>query len=417
MKDGSFDRKALVSIVRCKGINNVSQLKAALHESFDLLGGLGTVIRHSDHVVLKPNLLLPVDHSRGAVTNPLLAEALIDLLHDLGVRRIVIAEGSVIGEDTARCFQSSGFQEVAERKKVPLVDLKKDEFTPMGLSTGVVYRMLKIPKTISEADAVINMPVLKTHDCFPVSLGLKNMKGVIHERDKQRFHLLDLAQCIVDLNKLVLPRLTVIDGTVGMEGMGPVYGEPAHMKLVISSFDCVAADAVASSVMGIDPYETSYIALAEEQGLGCADVSQIHVVGKSIKEVQRPFKRITLKSVLDSEEFRKYNVRILDVGACSGCHSVLTALISDLVDKGKLPDFADTIFVMGQNLSPKDLENIEGNVILVGSCTRHVKEDGKTYLKGCPPHILDVKKTLGYTKDDFDNFSFMETHLKSFGWS
>jgi len=287
----------------------------------------------------------------------------------------------------------------------------------MGLSNGVVYRMLKIPKTISEADVVINMPVLKTHDCFPVSLGLKNMKGVIHERDKQRFHLLDLAQCIVDLNKLVLPGLTVIDGTVGMEGMGPVYGEPANMKLIISSFDCVAADAVASSVMGIDPYETSYITLAEEQGLGCADVSKIKVVGKSIEEVGRPFKRITLESVLQSEEFATYGVRIVDAGACSGCHSVLTALISDMVEKGKLPGFANTTFVMGQNLSPKDMENMEGTIILVGSCTRHVRGEGKTYLKGCPPHILAVKKTLGYTKDDFDNFSFLETHLKSFGWS
>jgi uncharacterized protein (DUF362 family) len=417
MKAAGTNRKSEVSIVRCESVDSVQQLREALDTSFDLLGGLSTIIRHSDHVVIKPNLLLPVDYSRGAVTNPLLAEALIELLHDLGARKIVVAEGSVIGEDTRRCFEASGFREMAERTKVPLIDLKKDEFIPMGLSNGIVYRMLKVPRTIAEADAVINMPVLKTHDCFPVSLGLKNMKGVIHERDKQKFHLLDLAQCIVDLNKLVLPRLTIIDGTVGMEGMGPVYGEPAYMRLLISSFDCVAADAVASTVMGIDPYETSYIALAEEQGLGCADVSQIRVVGKTVAEVRRPFKRITLESVLQSEEFKKYRVRIVDAGACSGCHSVLTALISDLVEKGKLPGFANTTFVMGQNLLPRDLENTEGNIVLVGSCTKHMRDHGNEYLKGCPPHILDVKKTLGYTKDDFDNFSFMETHLKSFGWS
>jgi uncharacterized protein (DUF362 family) len=405
-----------VSIVKCAGIEYVEQLRETLEEAFRLIGGLSTMLRRGDRVVIKPNLLLPVGYETGATTNPHVVEALIHLLRETGITRISVGEGSVVGEDTRKCFEICGYGEVAERTGVPLIDFKKDEFVTLGLSSGKVLRMMKLPKTIVEADAVIDVPVLKTHDCFPVSLGLKNMKGVVHERDKQKFHLLDLAQCIVDLNKLVLPRLTLIDGTVGMEGMGPVYGIPANMKLLLASFDCVAADAVASAVMGIDPYETSYIRMSEEQGLGVAALSGIEVCGLSIEEAGRKFIRVSLDEILSSEEFEKFGVRLLDKGGCSGCRSVVTALVSDLYKNKQLSRVRDTTIIMGPNINDSEISAIEGKVICFGACTSRVKRDGDLYLLGCPPHVLDVKKALGYTKDDFDNFSFLATHLKSFGW-
>jgi len=359
---------------------------------------------------------MPIDYKSGAVTNPFVIEALIDVLRENGIKKIIIGEGAVVGQGTDKCFKKSGIEKLAERKKVVLLDLKKDDFIPMSITNGKVFRILKIPKIIAESDAVINIPVLKTHDCFPVSLGLKNMKGIIHEKDKQRFHLLDLAQCIVDLNKLVLPRLTIIDGTVGMEGMGPVYGIPANMGLILASFDTVAVDSIASLVMGIDPFLTDYIKLASEQGLGCADISNIEVLGKSVKEVGKKFKRIILEEILRSKEFERYGIKIMDRGACSGCRSVITALISDAVKTGKLSKFSNTTFVMGQNIDPKELMKIKGNIVYFGVCAKKIRTDRGHYMLGCPPHILNVKKALGYRKEDFDNFSFLSTHLKHFGW-
>ncbi len=411
-----MEKSPEVSIVRCNKAGDIATIKQSLKEAFRLLGGLTTVLRKGDSVVIKPNLLLPVSYESGATTNPFVVEALIELLDEIGVTKVVIAEGAVVGQNTAKCFTVCGYDEVAKRKSVPLIDLKKDDFIPLGLSNGKVLRKLKIPKTIVDADAIISVPVLKTHDCFPVSLGLKNMKGVIHERDKQKFHLLDLAQCIVDLNKLVLPTITVIDGTVGMEGMGPVYGMPANAQVLLASFDCTAADAVGSALMGIDPYETSYIKLASEQGLGTADLNRIRILGESLESAGRKFKRITLEGILDSEDFRKHGVSLMDRGGCSGCRSVITALISDLYNNHQLSRIQNSTIVLGQNIDPEEIERIEGRVICFGVCTKRVKRDNDLFLPGCPPHILDVKKALGYTKDDFGNFSFLETHLKSFGW-
>lgn len=405
-----------VSIVKCKLIDDVEDIKKSLEEAFKLIGGLRTVLRRGDRVVIKPNLLLPVPYTSGATTNPFVIEALIEILREIDVKRIVIGEGSVVGEKTDKCFSACGYKELSEKKGVRLVDLKKDEFIPLGLSNGKMFRILKLPKTVIDSDAVISVPVLKTHDCFPVSLSLKNMKGVIHEKDKQKFHLLDLAQCIVDLNKLVLPRITLVDGTVGMEGMGPVYGIAADARVLIASFDCVAADAVASAYMGVDPYETSYITLAEEQGLGTADLKKIKIYGEPLSKVGRKFKRINLQGILESEEFKKFRVRLLDKGGCSGCRSVLTALISDLYEKKQVSRIENSTIIIGQNIDQDEMDSIEGKVICFGACTKKVKRDKDIYLLGCPPHILDVKKALGYTKQDFENFSFLETHLKSFGW-
>jgi hypothetical protein len=201
-----------------------------------------------------------------------------------------------------------------------------------------------------------------------------------------------------------------------MEGMGPVYGIPANAKVLLASFDCLAADAVGSALMGIDPYETSYIKLASEQGLGCADLDRIRIHGESVESAGRKFERISLEGIVDSEDFRRHGVRLLDKGGCSGCRSVVTALISDLHANRQLSRIENSTIVLGQNIDPKEIQRIEGKVICFGVCTKRLKRDGDLFLPGCPPHVLDVKKALGYTKDDFSNFSFLETHLKSFGW-
>jgi len=176
------------------------------------------------------------------------------------------------------------------------------------------------------------------------------------------------------------------------------------------------ADAAASAFMGIDPYETSYIQLAEEQGLGTADLQRIKTYGEPVHNRDRKFKRINLKGILESDEFTKLGIRLLDKGGCSGCRSVVTALISDLYSNKLLSRIENSTIIMGPNIDQDEIDSIDGKAICFGACTRKVKRDKDIYLLGCPPHILDVKKMLGYTKEDFDNFSFLATHLESFGW-
>jgi uncharacterized protein (DUF362 family) len=228
---------------------------------------------------------------------------------------------------------------------------------------------------------------MKTHDVFPATLGVKNMKGIIKERDKKRSHIWGLAQCIVDLNKLVLPQVTTMDGTIGMEGLGPVNGEPVGLGLLCASYDVVAVDTVSSLIMGIDPESIEYLKLAREQGLGCGDITEIKVRGMQIEEVKRSFRRITI----ESEEFSKHGIKIVDREACSGCRNVIAAILNKMRSDDQISKISDTVIIIGPIIDDKgDLELRQGaKLIKFGSCTKLIDKQIGMYIPGCPPHPDD----------------------------
>jgi len=376
-----------VSIVKCAEIDDSSSVYEATLESLNLIGGLESLVSPGDVVLLKPNVLCPFDYKTGAVTNPHVVRAMCRLARAAGARKVIIAESVAVGfEDTMEAFAKSGIVEVAREEKAELVDLLAVDTISMGIPNGKVFRRLQLPEILMQADVLINLPVMKTHDVFPATLGLKNMKGVLQQKDKKRFHRWGLAQSIVDLNKLVLPQLTVIDGTVAMEGLGPVRGTPVNLGVIVSSFDTVAADAVSAAVMGIDPMEIEYIKLAEEQGLGCADLCQIQLRGLSIDDVKRDFK-ITQ---IDFDTYREQGAIIYEAGACSGCHHFLESLITYHL-KGDVDLLKGYTIIFGQTVRPP--EKIDGELLCFGSCTRRYRKQGE-YLAGCPPHGQDVLEYL-----------------------
>ncbi len=377
----------LVSIVKCVEIDNSEIVHEATLESLNLIGGLESLVCPGDTVLLKPNVLCPFDYRTGAVTNPHLVRAMCRLARAAGAKRVIIAESAAVGfDDTMEAFTGSGIAEVAREEKAELVDLLSVDTICMGIPNGRVLRRLQVPEIVMQADVLINLPVMKTHDVFPATLGLKNMKGVLQQKDKKRFHRWGLAQAIVDLNKLVLPQLTVIDGTVAMEGMGPVYGTPVNLGVIISSFDTVSADAVAATVMGIDPMEIEYIKLATEQGLGCADLSQVQVRGSSIDDVKKEFKTTRV----DFDSYRERGVMIHEAGACSGCHHFMESLLTFHM-KENLDLLKGYTIIFGQTVTPP--EKIEGELLSFGSCTKKYRNQGG-YIAGCPPHGSDVLEYL-----------------------
>lgn len=383
-------KKIVVSVTRCQRTDDFNSVSKAVSDSTHLIGGLESLISRGDKVLMKPNIFSPYDYKTGAVTNPHVIKALCRLAKDAGAAKLIIAEGSNVGSKTKEAFVKSGISKISEEEKAELIDLKNTKTIYMGIPNGRIFRRIEIPEVIMETDVIINVPVMKTHDVFPATLGLKNMKGVIQEKDKKRFHKWGLAQSIVDLDKLVMPQLTVIDGTVAMEGMGPAHGTPVNFGIIISSFDTVAADTVAASVMGIDPVEIEYIQLAAEQGLGCADFSQIEVVGLLIQKVKRSFKRIQL----NFEAFKKEGIEICEAGACSGCRQVIKTLLVDRL-KGNLSLLKGCTLIFGQTVEiPK---NIRGSLLCLGSCTRKYKDQGE-YIPGCPPHPFDLIEYLQQRK-------------------
>jgi uncharacterized protein (DUF362 family) len=145
---------------------------------------------------------------------------------------------------------------------------------------------------IATESAIISAAKLKTHMNTHVTLGMKNMFGMLTTKFKGKYHIRGMDKVIHDINKTLPPQVTVIDGFVAMEGRGPVHGKPVKMDTIIASVDPVAADTVASQIMGFYPEQIDHIRWAHESGIG--NMNDIEVVGDGIDAVKRIFERATI---------------------------------------------------------------------------------------------------------------------------
>src|SRR5208283_2816358 len=145
-----------------------------------------------------------------------------------------------------------------------------------------------VPRIVTES-AIISAAKMKTHIATKVTLGMKNMFGLLPDKLKFKFHAQGISKVVVDINTVIKPALTVIDGFVAMEGHGPTDGTPVKMDLIIAGKDVVATDATAARIMGFDPKEISHIRTAAQKGLG--NIDHIEIVGSKLEDATRLFKK------------------------------------------------------------------------------------------------------------------------------
>ena len=151
-----------------------------------------------------------------------------------------------------------------------------------------VLSTIKFPKIVLGSH-VISAAKMKTHGDTQVTLGLKNMFGLLTDRPKSGYHSLGISKVIVDINSVFRPTLTVIDGFIAMEGSGPVSGSPVKMDLIIAGKDVVATDTVTSKIMGFEPTDIYHIRSVAELGFG--NMENIEIIGEDLKKVTREFKK------------------------------------------------------------------------------------------------------------------------------
>src|SRR4030042_2632675 len=172
------------------------------------------------------------------------------------------------------------------------------------------------------ADVRINMPVMKTHDHLLVTLGVKNLKGVIPKTWKRIFHRIGLVKAVVDLSRVVPIDLTVLDAVNAMEGLGPSFGEVVPLHTLIASKDLWSLDLAASRVMGFDLEELDY--LKEGLRIGLFDPKKIEIVGEPIEKVARKFKRPPTDLELGA------GITGISDGACSACSGTIHRIVDEL---------------------------------------------------------------------------------------
>jgi len=255
-------------------------------KALDLIGYKNALAGY-DKVLIKVNFITEKTWDTGATTDPIVVEAIIKKLEDLPVK-VYVVESDATMTDADKAFEATGMKDMCIRNGVEWLNLRyvKDKVT-LPVPNGEVLESITVPRLVTES-AVISAAKLKTHANTGVTLGMKNMFGLLPDKFKGKYHMKGISKVVVDINTVLRPAFTVIDGFVGMEGEGPVDGTPVWMNLIIAGRDVVATDATAARIMGFNPFEIKHIRRAYEKSLGS---SEAQIVGEKLDAVTRIFKR------------------------------------------------------------------------------------------------------------------------------
>ena len=374
---------SIVSIVRC----NPETIEAAVRKALKLTEGFDSLDWRNNRVLIKPNTVNPSRSGSGMVTDARIVEAVANLVMEENPKSIFIGEGSSVGydfpgrEDSIHCMKIAGVAQVAERLGIEIIDLNQDEQIEVRPSEAYVMETFSIAQTAFEADIIISLPVLKTHVRTGITCGLKNMKGVLPSDEKKRTHQCGLDRGIVDLNRVVRPHFTVVDGIVGLQGTHKKETDKVPLGIVLAGNDVVAVDAVCAKVAHFDPQEILHIQLAAEAGLGAADMAHIEIRGEPIEAVSKPF-----LPYLKALEDLFGGATIIEKSTCTGCMGEMVSTFIYLKEAGYEDKLADLLLIMG---TPEEVGVSDQTPVIVGRCAKRFKEMG-IFIPGCPPHGIKI---------------------------
>ena len=348
-------------------------------------------VSRGDRVLIKPNLYEPHAPDSGEITNPRLVEAVARYCLDAGAGRVIIGEGPSYYQPESRlkkCFTEPGISEVADRLGIEWVLFDEHKFrTFRGISeaTPDEFRVTEFAFT---CDKLINVPVMKTHYQTTVTLAVKNLKGCLKREDKPRFHQQkSLSQAIVELNKIVRPTLNIIDATaktLGSIGYSMVK-QPLGARLLLTSTDAVAVDAVGCALMGIDPDTVPTVTLGAAAGLGESNLTRIEIIGEELK-------RLKFKVKLPQEQLQRSFPQLEISGtdkACSGCFIPLLSELLMLIEREARLKMPLRICVGTDPDIPESRA-----YLLVGDCAITEPDEEAKCVAGCPPTREEIRQRL-----------------------
>lgn len=309
---------------------------------------------------IKPNLVSPSEASWGATTHPEVVAGIIEYLQERGYHKIVMLEGSWVGDKTAEAYEVCGYRDLSEKYQVPFWDMQKEK----GIARDCRGVQLNICKRVTDVDFLINVPVLKGHCQTKITCALKNMKGLIPNTEKRRFHAMGLHKPIAHLNAGIHQDFIVVDNICGDLDFED-GGNPVVMNRVLAGMDPVLMDSYVCQVMHYDTKEVPYIGLAEELGVGSTNLENARIIyceETARKELPKSRKVVELQDAVE------------EVESCSACYGYLIPALEMLKNDG-LFEKLDTKICIGQGYRGKT------GKLGVGACTCKFEHN----INGCPP--------------------------------
>lgn len=259
-----------------KGSSPAAITKAAI----DALGGITRFVKKGDKVLIKPNICCSSKPEYAATTNPEVVGTLVKLCKEAGAASIKIVDGPFTGISTA--YDMSGIKAEVEKNGGTMEMVSRVKFKSTEIPKGKDIKKWDFYEDALTADVIINVPIAKNHNLAVLTLGMKNMMGVVDDRNS--IHI-NINQRLADLATRVRPTLTVVDAVRILTRNGPTGGSLDFVKkldTVIATTDIVAADAYGATLFGMKQNALGYVRNAAEMGLGTMDLSKLAIANLTV---------------------------------------------------------------------------------------------------------------------------------------
>ncbi|HEY6543122.1 MAG TPA: DUF362 domain-containing protein [Ktedonobacteraceae bacterium] len=264
-------------------------IEAAAHRAISEIGGIASVIKGAKIVVLKPNFVASRSAATGSTTSFALLKAIAEEVRACGAEP-VLCETPGTEFDREATYTILGVERFCSENGIRIARVDPEggeqdwiELRPPGAKR---LRRFRIPRFMQEA-CFINLPVLKTHVVSTMTLSMKNPMGMLPRPDRRAMHTLGIAQSIVDMNRGIKPDLTIVDGSVGQDGEGPLYGDKADLQVLVAGRDSLSVDLACCKLVGVKPRAIPHLRLALEQ-LGSPTWTQVGEEVGVIKQFRLP---------------------------------------------------------------------------------------------------------------------------------
>lgn len=260
-------------------------LAIALPQLLSPLGGIASIVKPGDRVLLKPNLLTSARPTKECITRPELICCVAQMVQAVGGKPF-LGDSPAFGSAKG-VARANGLAEMAEAIDLPIV-----EFHGQRYATGGELDHLRLSKEAMGADVVINLPKVKSHMQLTITMGVKNLFGCVPGKMKAWWHMEagkdvnKFANMLIETAQAIAPQLTIVDGIIGHEGNGPSAGEPRDLGLLGASTNVFALDRAIAAILSVDPQQVPTLAAAIRLGLCSDHISDIEIVGTPIDELR-----------------------------------------------------------------------------------------------------------------------------------
>ncbi|HGJ64231.1 TPA: DUF362 domain-containing protein [bacterium] len=384
--------------------------KESIKKAIELSGALKN-LKSSDKVFIKPNIVFwaKVPFPKwGVITTTSVITEVIELVKDNGINNITIGEGIVTlkpndKETAAHAFESLGYNVLSNRYGVNIINIFDRPFEKVALDNEIE---ISLNTDALHSDFLINIPVLKTHAQTIVSLGLKNLKGLLNIPSRKKFHNLDenknLHYMISKLYTLLPKGATIIDGIYTLE-RGPSFdGKPRRSNIIIASEDTLSADLVGAKVLGHDPETITYLDLAAKNEGRTTELSNINICGESINDISS-YHEYTFPYNEDGslpEKLYKMGVTGLsypkyDNTMCTYCAALNGAVLTAITFAWQGKEWDSIEVLTGKKMQPSGNKKY---TILLGQCMTNLHKNNPNInaipIRGCPPDPMETVKAF-----------------------